>query len=112
MPNLKQWPDFPNPAALLPHPWAISCLTCKLSPTLDANTSKWDENDFGQAETSGDSVVKNLPANVGDKGSVPGSGRSPGERNGNPLQCSYLGNLMDRGAWQATVGGVTESDTT
>ena len=58
------------------------------------------------------SVVKNSPANVGDKGSVPGSGRSPGERNGNPLQCSYLGNLMDRGAWQATVRGVTESDTT
>ena len=57
------------------------------------------------------SVVKNSPANVGDEGSIPGSGRSPGERNGNPLQCSYLGNLIDRAAWQATVHGVTESDT-
>ena len=50
--------------------------------------------------------------NAGDPDSVPGSGRSPGERNGNPLQCSYLGNLIDRAAWQATVHGVTESDTT
>ena len=52
---------------------------------------------------SGDSVVKNLLANAGDTGSVPGLGRSPGEGNGNPLQYSCLKNLMDRGAWQATV---------
>ena len=60
-------------------------------------------------------AVKNLPANAGDirdAGSIPGSGRSPGERNGNPLQCSCLENPMDRGAWQATVHSVTESDTT
>ena len=53
----------------------------------------------------GGSVVKNLPANAGDTGdtgSIPGSGRSPGEGNGNPLQYSYLENPMDRGAWQAT----------
>ena len=42
-------------------------------------------------------------------GSVPGSGRSPGERNGNPLQYSYLKNPMDRGAWQAAVQRVTKS---
>ena len=48
---------------------------------------------------------------TGDAGSVPGSGRSPGEGNGNPLQYSCLGNPMDRGAWQATVRGVTESQT-
>ena len=42
--------------------------------------------------------VKNLPANAGDMGSIPGSGRSPGEKNGNPLQYSCLGNPMDRGA--------------
>ena len=47
----------------------------------------------------GGSVVKNLPANAGDMGSVLGSGRPPGEGNGNPLQYSCLGNLMDRGAW-------------
>ena len=49
----------------------------------------------------GGSVVKTPPANAGDAGSIPGSGRSPGERNGNPLQYSCLENPMDRGAWQA-----------
>ena len=49
------------------------------------------------------SVVKNLPANTGDADSIPGSGRSSGEGNGNPLQYSCLGNPMDRGAWQARV---------
>ena len=59
----------------------------------------------------GDSVVKNLPANAGDMGLSPGLGRYPGERNGNPLQYSCLGNSMDRGAWWATVHGVAkESD--
>ena len=61
-------------------------------------------------------MVKNLPANVGDVkdvGSSPGSGRSPGEGNGNPLQYSCLENPMDRGAWWATVHGVSkESDMT
>ena len=57
--------------------------------------------------------VKNLPAGAGDMGSIPGSGRSPGEGNGNPFQSSCLGNPMDRRTWQATVHGVTkESDTT
>ena len=50
--------------------------------------------------------------NAGDPGSIPGLGRSPGEGNGNPLQYYCLENPMDRGAWQATVHGVTESDTT
>ena len=51
--------------------------------------------------------------NAGDPDSVRGSGRSPGEGNGNPLQYSCLENAMDRGAWQATVRGVsTVSDTT
>ena len=58
-------------------------------------------------------MVKNPPANEGDLGSIPGSGKSPGEGNGNPLHYSCMGNPMDRGAWQATVHGVTkESDTT
>ena len=58
-------------------------------------------------------MVKNLPANAGDSGSVPGLGRSPGEGSGNPLQYSCLGNPMDRGAWWATVHGATkESDLT
>ena len=53
-------------------------------------------------------MVKNLLANAGDMGSIPGSRRSPGEGNGNPLQYSCLGNPMDRGAWWATVHGVTK----
>ena len=61
----------------------------------------------------GGSVVKNPPANAGDAGSIPGSGRPPGGGNGNPLEYSCLGNPMDRGGWQATVHGVAkESDTT
>ena len=60
-----------------------------------------------------DSVVRNLPANEGDEGSISGSGRSPGEGNSSPLQYSCLGNPMDGGAWQATVhGGHKEPDTT
>ena len=54
-------------------------------------------------------MVKNLPANAGDSGSIPESGRSPGVRNGNPLKYSCLENSMDRGAWQATVHEVTKS---
>ena len=57
------------------------------------------------------SVVKNLPAAAGDEDLTPGSGRSPGEGNGNPLQYSCLGNPMDRGAWWATVHGVVKSRT-
>ena len=57
----------------------------------------------------GGSEVKNPPANAGDTGSILGSGRSPGEENGNPLQCSYLGNLMDRGASWAIGHGVAKS---
>ena len=54
------------------------------------------------------SVVKNLPANAGDLGSIPGSGRSSGEGNDNPLQYSFLENPIDRGAWQATAHGLTK----
>ena len=59
-----------------------------------------------------DSVVKNPPANAGDVGSIPGSERSPGAGNGNPLKYSCLGNPMDRRAWRPEVHGVAkESDT-
>ena len=56
----------------------------------------------------GGSVVKNVLANAGNMGSIPGSGRSPGEGNGNPPQYSRLENPMDRGAWPAIVHGVTK----
>ena len=57
-------------------------------------------------------MVKNLPANAGgieDMGSITGLGRSPGGRNGNPLQYSCQENPRDRGSWQAAVHGVTKS---
>ena len=53
-------------------------------------------------------VVRNSPNNAREAGSISGSGRFPREGNGNPLQDSCLGNPMDRGAWQATVHGVTK----
>ena len=62
----------------------------------------------------GSAVVKNSPAkaaDAGDKGLIPGSGRSPGVGNGNPLKYSCLENSMDRGVWQAAVHGVTKSRT-
>ena len=57
-------------------------------------------------------MVKNLLANAGDAGdvgSIPGSGRSPGEGNVNPLQYSCLENFMDKGSWPAVVYGVAKS---
>ena len=57
-------------------------------------------------------VVKNTPANAGDAGLNPGSGRSPGDGNGNPLQYSCLENPMDRGGWWAQVHGVAQSNVT
>ena len=53
-------------------------------------------------------MVKNLPANAGDAGSIPGLGRSPGEGNSNPLQYSCLENPIDRGVWRAPVHEVTK----
>ena len=58
-------------------------------------------------------MVKNPPANAGDAGLIPGSGRSPAEGNGNPLQYCSLGNPMDRGTWRATIhGAAKESEMT
>ena len=58
------------------------------------------------------SAVKNPPAIQENASSIPGSGKSPGEGNGNPLQNSCLGNSMDRGAWWATDHGTAESHMT
>ena len=59
----------------------------------------------------GGSVVKNMPAKAGDLGSIPGSGRSPGEEDGNLLWYSCLENPVDRGAWRVTVHGVAKNRT-
>ena len=63
-------------------------------------------------EFPGGSLIKNLPANAGDLGSIPGLGRSPGGGNGNPLQYSCLENSIDRGTWRAIVCGVAKLDMT
>ena len=58
-----------------------------------------------------DTIVKNSPVNTGDvedRGLIPGSGRSPGDGNGNPLQYSCLKNSMDRGVWWATLCGISD----
>ena len=62
-----------------------------------------------QKGSPGGSEVKVSASNSGDPGLIPGSGRFPGEGNGNRLQYSRLGNPMDRGAWRAMVYGVTKS---
>ena len=54
-------------------------------------------------------AMQEIACNIGDQGSVPGSGSSPGEGNGNPVQYSCLENPMDREAWQAIVHGVTKN---
>ena len=59
----------------------------------------------------GGSVVKNPPANTGDSGSIPGLGRSPEGRNGNPLQYSYLENSIDRGVLWAIIHAIAKSQT-
>jgi len=71
-------------------------------------------NNTGKGASQVVLVVKNLPANVRDvrdEGSIPGLGRSHGGGRGNPLQYSCLENPLDRGAWWATVHGVTNSGT-
>ena len=65
-------------------------------------------NDFHFSSFPGDPDHKESACNAGGLGLIPGSGRSPGEGNGYPLQYSCLENFMDRGAWQVTVHGVTE----
>ena len=59
----------------------------------------------------GDSESKESACNAGDSGSIPGSGRSPGEGNGNPLYHSCLENFMDRGTWQAIVHKIPKTQT-
>ena len=72
---------------------------------------KYDTNEliYETEGFPGGSDGKESACDAGDPGSIPGSGRSPGEANGNPLQYSCLEDSMDRGAWRATVHGVTKS---
>ena len=66
---------------------------------------------FYLTDNIGSSEGKESACNVGDPGLIPGSGRSPGEGNGYPVQCSFLENSFDREVWWATVHGVAKSQT-
>ena len=98
------------------HIWANLCFW-KVQPSGHSNASLLDKYAFlwkgfmvwGASLLA--QTVKNLPANARDAGSIPGSGRSAGEGNGNPLQYACQENPMDRGAWWATVHGVAKSRT-
>ena len=81
---------------------ALSCVT--VCDPMNCSTPGFPVHCF-----PGGSEVKASACNVGDLGSIPGSGRSPGEGNDNPLQYSCLENPMDGGTWWATVHGVTKS---
>ena len=93
---------------LSPHPLQWKCWVLNTGPPGNSPTLLFLRFFTGSSDGS---VVKNLPANAGDVGLIPGSGRSSGGGGGNPLQHSWLGNPMDRGAWQATVHGVPKSQT-
>ena len=82
---------------------------CEMKNPLHGNNDKVNTTEG----FLGDTAVEDSSANAGagDAGSIPGSGRSPGGGNGNPLQYSCLGNPMDRGAWRATVHGVAKDQT-
>ena len=81
------------------------------SPPVAKSRTRLSDFTFTLSELGlpGGSDGKESACNEGDLGSVPGWERSPGEGNGNPLQYSCLENSMDRGAWRATVHGVTKS---
>ena len=118
----EYWSGLPFPSPMHESEVAQSCPT--LSNPMDcslpgfsahgifqARVLEWAATAFSQVAQA----VKNTPANAGDIRDavlIPGSGRSPGAGHGNPLQYSCLENPMDRGAWQATVCGVTELDFT
>ena len=74
-----------------------------------SNLSTWVTDTVISAPGKWCPLLQESACNAGDLGSIPGSGRSPGEGNGNPLQYSCLENPMDRGTWWATVHGVTKS---
>ena len=84
---------------------------CLVSPSMYQSYYS-EKADKTPSFMTGSSDGKESAYNAGDLGSIPGSGRSPGEGNGNPIQYSQLGNPLDRGAWWSIVHRVTELDTT
>ena len=97
----------------------ISCISRRIFYHCGLKTQEWPARPLPlricvwvKRAFPGGAEVKVSACSAGDLGSIPGSGRSPGEGNGNPLQYSCLENPMDGGAWWAIVHGVTESDMT
>ena len=89
-------------------------MTEQLSLTQTQNKIKQNDSNSNDQAVTERWLRWSLPAkggHAGDAGSVPGLGRSPGGRRGNPLQYSFLENTKNRGAWRATVHGVTKSQT-
>ena len=83
--------------------WSHSSYHCPVGPVqLFSYQSHWKASMVAQ-------WIKESACNAGDLGSIPGLGRSPGEGNGNPLQCSCLENPLGKDAWQAAVHRVTQS---
>ena len=106
-----------NPPAMQGSPWGHkeSDITERLHFTISSPGKRTGVIMYHFIELGlfpGGSEVKVSACNVGDLGSIPGSRRSPGEGDGNPLQYSCLENPMGRGAWRAIVHRVTELDTT
>ena len=104
--HLKPAPTCSSPTGLASHACSMKGPLQTLFPSVPVLRGA----DVGSSFPGG-TVVKNLPVNAGDPGSISGSGRSPGEGNSHPLQYSCLENSMDRRAWWATAHGVTESQT-
>ena len=90
--------------------WVAMPVSRRSGPTDQTQVSYMDMAILYHFNYLGKNPCANV-GNVGDVGLIPGSGRPPGERHGNPLQSSCLENPMDRGAWQATIYGVTKSQT-
>ena len=80
--------------------------------SMEENSSLFCGGSLDSKDFPCSSVGKESACSAGDLGSIPGLGRSPGERNGYPLRCPYLENLVDTGTWWAAVHGVAESCTT
>ena len=102
----------PQPCPLRPSMRSVQCTThSRERGRVHASTAVGPCGCVPRKHTGfpGGSVVKNPPANAGNVGSIPGLGKLPEEKNGNPLQCSCLENPMDRGALWATVYGVAKS---
>ena len=79
--------------------------------TSSVGVTQFDRSLWQTVNFSGGSEGKASACDVGDPGSVPGWGRSPGEGNGHPLRCSCLENPLDKGAWWTAIHGVTKSQT-